>query len=91
MRLLVIETSGVIDIDYTGSQKLQQAIAELRAQGVAIALARLSDEQAQRQALRTGLIEAIGEDRVFLSVEEAMRKLGPTQGATSGDNGTWKS
>jgi hypothetical protein len=77
VQLLVIETSGMIDIDYTGSQKLQQAIAEFKTQDIAIALARLSDERVQHQALRSGLVGAIGEDRVFLSVEDAVRKLGP--------------
>ena len=60
-----------------GSQILRRAIAELRAANIVVALARLSDERAQAQAHRTGLIEAIGPDRVFMSVEEAVRKLGP--------------
>ena len=77
MKLLVIEANGIIDIDYTGSQILRRAIAEIGAMNIIVALARLSDERAQAQAHRTGLIEAIGPDRVFLSVEEAVRKLGP--------------
>jgi SulP family sulfate permease len=77
VKLLVIEANGIIDIDYTGSQILRRAIAELGAMDIIVALARLSDERAQAQANRTGLTEAIGPDRVFLSVEEAVRKLGP--------------
>jgi hypothetical protein len=69
----VIEASGVIDIDYTGSQILQQAIAQLRSRSIEIAIARLSDERAQLQATRTGLIAAIGPQRVFKSVEEGSR------------------
>ena len=84
VKLLVIEASGIIDIDYTGSQVVQQAIADLRADGIAIAVARLSDEQAQRQARRSGLIETIGKDHVFMSVEEAVRKLGPRAGGPVG-------
>jgi hypothetical protein len=34
-------------------------------------------EQAQREAGRSGLVESIGRDHVFKSVEEAVRKLGP--------------
>jgi sulfate permease, SulP family len=75
--LLVIEATGVIDIDYTGSQILARTIAGLRAAQITVALARLSETRAQAQARRTGLIEAIGRDHVFLSVEEAVRKLGP--------------
>ena len=73
----MIEASGVIDIDYAGSQILQQAIAQLRSRSIEIAIARLSDERAQLQATRTGLIAAIGPQRVFKSVEEAVRAMGP--------------
>jgi sulfate permease, SulP family len=75
VKLLVVEANAIIDIDYTGSQILLRAVAELAAMDIVVALARLSDERAQVQAHRTGLIEAIGPDRVFMSVEEAVRKL----------------
>ena len=77
--LLVIEASSMIDIDYTGSQMLMKTIAELKAKGIAIAIARLSGEQAQNQASRSGLLEAIDADHAFLSVEDAVRKLGTNQ------------
>jgi MFS superfamily sulfate permease-like transporter len=77
VKLLVIEASGIIDIDYTGSQLLRRAIVELKKQGITVAIARLSHEQAQREAGRTGLVQSVGRDHVFMSVEEAVRKLGP--------------
>jgi sulfate permease, SulP family len=77
VKLLIIEANGVIDIDYTGSQILRRTIVELKARNVVVAMARLSNERAQAQARRTGLIEAITPERVFLSVEEAIRKAGP--------------
>ena len=46
VKLLVIEASGIIDIDYTGSKILQQAFADLKAKGIAIAIARLSEKRA---------------------------------------------
>jgi sulfate permease, SulP family len=76
VKLLVIEASGIIDIDYTGSQLLQRAIAELEAKGVTAAIARLSHQQAQHEAGRSGLLESIGRHHVFMSVEEAVQKLG---------------
>ena len=79
VKLLIIEASGIIDIDYTGSQVLQQAITDLRTKGITVALARLSNRRAQAQAGRSGLIEAIGAAHVFMSVEEAVRKLAPDQ------------
>ena len=75
--LLVIEASGIIDIDYTGSKILQQAFADLKTKGIVVAIARLSEKRARDEADRSGLIEAIGADHVFLSVEDAVRKLGP--------------
>ncbi len=77
VQLLVIEATGMIDIDYTGSRILARTVTELRAQNTVVAVARLADGRARAQARRTGLIEAIGPDRVFLSVEEAVRKLAP--------------
>ena len=72
LRLVVIEASGMVGIDYTGSRILQQSIAALRARGVAVALARLAAERAQEQAERTGLLASLGAGRVFKSVEEAI-------------------
>jgi SulP family sulfate permease len=81
VKLLVIEASGIIDIDYTGSQLLRRAIVELKKRGITVAIARLSHEQAQREAGRTGLVQSVGRDHVFMSVEEAVRKLGPKSDA----------
>ena len=75
VRLVVIEASGMIDIDYTGAGMLIRLIAFLREQGTDVALARLSAERAGTQAERTGLVEALGRDRVFHSVEDAIRAL----------------
>ena len=75
VRLVVIEASGTIDIDYTGAGMLIRTIAALRERGIDVALARLSSERAVAQANRTGLLDAFGRDRVFRTVEEAIRML----------------
>ena len=72
-RLVVIEANGVIDVDFTGSQILQQAVAELRRREIDVALARLESERAKEAAARTGLIDVLGPDHVFRSVEQAIR------------------
>ena len=77
VKLLVIEASGMIDIDYTGSQILRRPLPASVALGIEVAIARLSDKQAQVEASRTGLIAALGPERVFKSVEEAVRRIGP--------------
>jgi MFS superfamily sulfate permease-like transporter len=67
----------MIAIDYTGSKILQQTIAGLKDRSIDVAIARLSDEAAMAEAEQTGLLAAIGPGRVFRSVEEAVRQLGP--------------
>ena len=75
VRLVIVDASGIVGIDYTGSQILQETILALHAQGIAVALARLSAERAQRQAEQTGLLACLGETRVFRSVEDAIQGL----------------
>ncbi|GAC1310499.1 MAG: SulP family inorganic anion transporter [Vulcanimicrobiaceae bacterium] len=72
VQLVVIEAGGVIDVDYTGSLVFGDAIVELRRAGTDVALARLSDSRAQSAAERTGLLAAVGNHRVFKSVNEAV-------------------
>ena len=72
-RLVVIEANGVIDVDFTGSQIMQQAVDELHRRNVDVAMARLESERAKEAAARTGLIDTLGANRVFLSVDEAIR------------------
>jgi SulP family sulfate permease len=75
VKLVVIEASGMIDIDYTGAEMLIRYIAFLREQGIDMAMARLSAERAAAQAQRTGLLDAFGRDHVFHSVEDAIRTI----------------
>jgi sulfate permease, SulP family len=72
-RLVVIEANGMIDIDFTGSQVLQQTILELRGRKIDVAIARLESKRAQHTAAQTGLIAALGADHVFRSVDDAIR------------------
>jgi sulfate permease, SulP family len=84
VELLVIEGNGIIDIDYTGAQILARTIAELREKDITVAIARLADKGAQAEARRTGLLDAIGSDHMFMSVEEAVQKLRPRAGGRGG-------
>ena len=77
-RLVVIAAHGVIDIDFTGSQMLQQVIAELRQRNIQVDMARLESERAQHSAARTGLIDALSSAQVFRSVEDAIRARSST-------------
>ncbi|WP_027527603.1 SulP family inorganic anion transporter [Bradyrhizobium sp. Ec3.3] len=77
-RLLVIEASGMIAIDYTGSQILQQTIARLKSDSIDVAIARLADERATVEAEQTGLLAILEPGCIFKSVEDAVRQLGPS-------------
>src|SRR5262249_35242184 len=77
VKLLVIEASGMIDIDYTGSQIFQQTIAEPRARSIDVAIARLSDPRAQAQESQTGLVAARAPARHFRTVAETVRPRRP--------------
>jgi sulfate permease, SulP family len=75
-RLVVIEASGVLDIDFTGSRIMQEMIADLRAQNIVVKVARLSAARARHAAERSGLAASLGPSEVFLSVEEAIATQG---------------
>jgi MFS superfamily sulfate permease-like transporter len=77
VKLVVIEASGVIDIDYTGARMLCPVIADLHARNVDVAFARVSDSRAQAAVTATGLSAEIGPDHTFRSVQEAIDTLKP--------------
>jgi SulP family sulfate permease len=72
VKLVVIEASGMSDIDFTGARMLEATIVALRGRHIDVALARLSGSRAQQSAARSGLLSLLGRDRVFLSVQEAI-------------------
>jgi MFS superfamily sulfate permease-like transporter len=75
-KLLVLEASGIVEIDFTAAQTLQELFKACHAQGVTVAVARLESVRAQAAFERFGLYDVLPKDRVFLSADEAVRKLG---------------
>jgi MFS superfamily sulfate permease-like transporter len=73
--LLVIEANAIVELDYTGAKILGDAIRGQQARGATVAVARLESLRAQASFARQGLTRLIGEDRIFHSVEEAVRRL----------------
>ena len=71
---LVLDGDAIPDIDYTGAEVLTELLAELEREGVHVAIARAS-EIAHRDLRRSGLLAAIGNDRVFSNVDDAVRAL----------------
>ncbi len=75
-RLFVLDASGIEDVDYTGGRMLLQVVHELHAGDVDFAVARATGE-APLDAARAGLRRHVGEDHLFLTVDAAVRALGP--------------
>ena len=63
-KLLVLEASGMVEIDFTAAQVLIQLFGECRDQGVTVALARLELVRAQQAFERFGIYETLLRTRV---------------------------
>ena len=79
-RLLVLEATGIVEIDFTAAQILSDLIRRCHADGVDFAIARLESIRAQAAMARFGINELLGPDHSFRSVEEAIRALGKKPG-----------
>jgi len=75
VRLLVLEATGIVEIDFTAAQILTDVIRSCHADGVDFAIARLESVRAQEAMSRFGIRELLGPDRLFQSVEEAIKAL----------------
>jgi len=80
-RLLVLEASSIVEIDYTASEILIEVIAKAREAGMDFAVSRLESVRAQAALQRFGVTDALGPNHVFHSVEEAIRALAPASAA----------
>lgn len=75
-RLIVLEATGIVEIDFTAAQVLRDLIRKCQTEGVDFAVARLESVRAQDAMVRFGINELLGPDRLFRSVEEAVTALG---------------
>jgi len=74
-RLLVLEASGMVEIDFTAAQILLDILKECGEQGVTVAVARLESVRAQDAFERFRLYDALPRRNVFHSVNEAVQAL----------------
>jgi len=77
-RLLVLDAVAIGDIDFTGAKALAGLLDELEGTHVAVAVAR-AVAGASKNLTRSGLLDRIGRDHLFPSVDEAVLALGPTE------------
>jgi high affinity sulfate transporter 1 len=76
VRVLVLDTVGMSDIDFTGSRALGRALDVCERDGMTVGVARAGDHL--RESLqRSGLASRIGEDRFYPTVDEAVSALAP--------------
>ena len=79
VRLLVLEASSIVEIDFTASEVLNDVVAKAHDARMDFAVARLESVRAQAAFDRFGVIERLGPNRVFQSVEAAIRTLAGEQ------------
>lgn len=70
VRWLVLDLVSMDDIDYTGGLVLQSRIADFQRRGIVVALA--SADGVREPLERLDLIEGIGRDRIFDTVQDAV-------------------
>ena len=85
-RLVVLEASGVVEIDFTAADALNEAIGYAHAHNVDFAVARLESVRAQEALTRFGVLDRLGPNHLFRSVEEAIRALAPARPAAEPKN-----
>ncbi len=74
-RLLVLEASGMVEIDFTAAQVLLEIFKACREQGVTVAVARLESVRVQNAFERFAIFDILPRDHVFHSVNEAVGTL----------------
>jgi SulP family sulfate permease len=75
IRLVVLEASSIVEIDYSAALALREAIEKCRKRGIDFAGARLKSIRAQEAFERFGVMKALGPERLFHSVDEATKAL----------------
>jgi MFS superfamily sulfate permease-like transporter len=82
-RLMLLEASNVVEIDFTAAEILGAAIRNAHDDGMDFAIARLVSVRAQAALARFGVLAALGPGHLFQSVDEAIRVLGPAPAAVA--------
>ncbi len=74
VRVLVLDSVGMSDIDFTGTRALREVLDLLEREGIAFGIAR-AGVHLQDSLHRSGLAARIGEDHFFTTVDEAVTAL----------------
>jgi len=77
VHLFVLEATGIVAIDHTAAQVLIKVIRECHKQDIVFVIARLESVRAQEALTRFHVHDVLQPDRIFRSVEDAIKALGP--------------
>jgi sulfate permease, SulP family len=83
VRTVVLDALGMYDVDFTGAQALGKALDELERDGIPLLIARVGDHLRANLA-RSGLLDRIGANHVYPSVDEAVKACDARGVAQSG-------
>jgi MFS superfamily sulfate permease-like transporter len=72
---VILEASGIAEIDFTAAQALTEVIRHCRAANIRFAVARLESIRARKALDRFGVLSELGPDFLFHSVDDAVRSL----------------
>jgi MFS superfamily sulfate permease-like transporter len=86
-KLLVLEASSIVEVDFTAAEVLIDAIRKARSDGVEFAIARLESVRAASKLERFGVIDVLGPHHLFHSVHEAIAALDPAAAGASPGSG----
>ena len=75
VRLIVLEATGILEIDFTAAGVLNDLIRRCRAENIDFAIARLESIRAQQAITQFGIDQSLGPHRIFHSVAEALAAL----------------
>jgi len=75
LSLVVLEASGIADVDFTAAQALIEILDHCRTANIRFAVARLESARAHAAFSRFDVLDALGPNRLFHSVDEAVNQL----------------
>ena len=72
VRLVVLDSAAMVDVDYSGGLTLRQVVSELKDRGAALVVAQAAAD-VRAELDRFGITEAIGADAYFETIGDAVR------------------
>ena len=75
VKAIVLEASSIVELDFSGARMLETEIRDWKSRGVDFYIARLESVRAGQALERFGIIALLGEQCIFHSVDEVIRRI----------------